>query len=121
MIYAVLTEYCTAESCPVMTAGKFTFLWTEGVQAPEQVTAAEYVKRLMTWVSQRLNDPQIFPTDIKTVGRPFPSKFRSTVKKILQRLFRIHAHIFHTHYRVSTPEFPSRLKASVDPHVCLIL
>jgi len=71
------------------------------VETPEQVTAAEYVRRLMTWVSQRLNDPLIFPADVSTIGRPFPAKFRSTVRKILQRLFRIHAHIFHTHYRVS--------------------
>jgi hypothetical protein len=33
------------------------------------------------------------------VGAPFPSNFRDVVKTIFKRLFRVYAHIYHSHFQ----------------------
>ena len=53
ILYGTLTEFCTKESCPVMSAGqKFEYLWADGhsVKEPLKVPAPEYIELLMTWV-----------------------------------------------------------------------
>ncbi|PWA83434.1 Mob1/phocein [Artemisia annua] len=52
LLYGTLTEFCTPEICPTMTAGV-----------------------------------------------PFPANFRDVVKTIFKRLFRVYAHIYHTHFQ----------------------
>jgi MOB kinase activator 1 len=37
-------------------------------------------------------------TSHSTIGVKFPSTFLTTTKTILRRLFRIYAHIYHTHF-----------------------
>jgi MOB kinase activator 1 len=61
----MLVEFCTAESCPVMSAGpKYEYLWADGtnVKTPLKVSAAEYIEYLMTWVENQLNNDTIFPS-----------------------------------------------------------
>ena len=60
-----------------------------------KVSAPEYVDYLMTWVQNQLDDETIFPSKI---GVPFPAKFQSIVKNIFKRLFRVYAHIYHSHF-----------------------
>ena len=53
ILYGTLTQFCTKESCPVMSAGqKFEYLWADGhsVKEPLKVPAPEYIELLMTWV-----------------------------------------------------------------------
>ena len=53
VLYGILTEFCTAESCATMSAGpKYEYLWADGhnVKTPLKVSAAEYIDFLMTWV-----------------------------------------------------------------------
>ena len=45
LLYGMLVEFCTKESCPVMSAGpKYEYLWADGsnVKTPMKVSAGEY-------------------------------------------------------------------------------
>ena len=67
VLYGILTEFCTAEVCPTMSAGpKYEYLWADGtnVKTPLKVSASEYIEYLMTWVENQLNNETIFPSQI---------------------------------------------------------
>lgn len=98
MLYGTITEFCTPDECPVMSAGPtHEYHWADGVtiKKPIKCSAPEYVDYLMTWVQAQLDDESIFPSKI---GVPFPRNFISVAKNILKRLFRVYAHIYHSHY-----------------------
>jgi MOB kinase activator 1 len=81
-----------------MSAGpKYEYLWADGqsVKTPLKVSASEYIDYLMTWVENQLNNEHLFPTSI---GVLFPKNFLATIKVIFKRLFRVYAHIYHTHF-----------------------
>jgi hypothetical protein len=44
----------------------------------------------------QLDDPEIFPHQY---GVPFPANFMAVVKVIFKRLFRVYAHIYHSHFK----------------------
>ncbi len=99
VLYGILTEFCTPESCPIMSAGpKYEYLWADGhsVKTPLKVSASEYIDFLMAWVENQLNNENLFPCQI---GVPFPKNFLNVVKVIFKRLFRVYAHIYHTHFQ----------------------
>jgi hypothetical protein len=50
----------------------------------------------MSWVESQLNDETVFPLQL---GTAFPKTFQSTVKVIFKRLFRVYAHIYHSHFQ----------------------
>jgi len=50
----------------------------------------------MSWVETQLNDENIFPLQL---GTPFPKTFQQIVKTIFKRLFRVYAHIYHSHFQ----------------------
>jgi MOB kinase activator 1 len=82
-----------------MAAGpEYTYLWADGVKVkkPIKVSAPEYVDLLMTWVETQLNDETIFPLQL---GTAFPKAFANIVKTIFKRLFRVYAHIYHSHFQ----------------------
>ena len=98
LLYGTVTDFCTSTSCPVMNAGPgYEYLWMDGVKykKPVKVSAPEYVDLLMGWVEAQLNDEQIFPLQL---GTPFPKDFIARVKKIFQRLFRVYAHVYLSHF-----------------------
>jgi len=98
MLYGTLTEFCTVTQCPVMCAGpKYEYLWADGVtiKRPIKCSAPEYVDYMLSWVQNQLDDQNIFPSKI---GVPFPRNFVSICKTILKRLFRVYAHIYHSHF-----------------------
>jgi MOB kinase activator 1 len=96
LLYKTITEFCTAENCPLMTAGPgFKYLWAEGDGAkPVEVSAPEYIHLLLQWVDRQLEDDAIFPARI---GAPFPDDFQIIVRNIMRRLFRIYAHCYYHH------------------------
>ncbi|XP_002443916.2 MOB kinase activator-like 1A [Sorghum bicolor] len=99
LLYGTLTEFCTPESCPTMTAGpKYEYRWADGVQIkkPIEVSAPKYVEYLMDWIEGQLDDESIFP---QKLGTPFPQNFKEVVKTIFKRLFRVYAHIYHSHFQ----------------------
>jgi MOB kinase activator 1 len=68
----MLVEFCTIESCPVMSAGpKYEYLWADGtnVKQPLKVSAAEYIEYLMTWVENQLNNETIFPSVVGIINK----------------------------------------------------
>merc|ERR1711879_608903 len=72
MLYGTITEFCTPQECPVMSAGpKYEYMWADGVNVKKAIkcSAPEYVDFLMTWVQEQLDDEEIFPSK---VGVPFP-------------------------------------------------
>lgn len=44
----------------------------------------------------QLDDPSIFP---QTYGVAFPGHFLEDVKTLFKRLFRVYAHIYHSHFK----------------------
>ncbi|XP_057506791.1 MOB kinase activator-like 1A [Actinidia eriantha] len=98
ILYGTLTEFCTASNCPTMTAGpKYEYRWADGVtiKKPIEVSAPKYVEYLMDWIEVQLDDESIFP---QRLGAPFPPNFLDVVKTIFKRLFRVYAHIYHSHF-----------------------
>ncbi|XP_050176709.1 MOB kinase activator 1B isoform X1 [Myiozetetes cayanensis] len=98
MLYGTITDFCTEESCPVMSAGpKYEYHWADGtnIKKPIKCSAPKYIDYLMTWVQDQLDDETLFPSKI---GVPFPKNFMSVAKTILKRLFRVYAHIYHQHF-----------------------
>ena len=128
MLYGTITDFCTEDNCPIMSAGpKYEYHWADGrsVKKPIKCSAPKYIDFLMTWVQDQLDDESLFPSKI---GVPFPKDFmligkycyRSfmlaflkiqrtsnciyfylyfTAKTILKRLFRVYAHIYHQHFK----------------------
>merc|ERR1712098_445572 len=100
MLYGTITEFCTEQSCPVMSAGpKYEYHWADGnqVKKPIKCSAPKYIDFLMTWVQDQLDDESLFPSKI---GVPFPNNFLTNAKTILKRLFRVYAHVYHQHFKV---------------------
>lgn len=82
-----------------MSAGpKFEYLWADGqnVRTPLKVPAPEYIDLLMTWVEAQFNNESIFPCQI---GVAFPKTFNQIIKTIFKRVFRVYAHIYHSHFQ----------------------
>ncbi|KAK7895874.1 hypothetical protein WMY93_021199 [Mugilogobius chulae] len=71
MLYGTVTDFCTEESCPVMSAGpKYEYHWADGtnIKKPIKCSAPKYIDYLMTWVQDQLDDETLFPSKI---GVPF--------------------------------------------------
>jgi len=99
LLYGTITEFCSPSTCAVMSAGpQYEYLWADGVKVkkPIKVSAPEYVDLLMSWVETQLNDEHIFPLQL---GTPFPKNFQAIVRVIFKRLFRVYAHIYHSHFQ----------------------
>jgi len=97
MIYGTCAEFCTAQSCPNMTAGRNEYLWKDGNQYKKatKVPAPVYIDLLLNWVNEQISNPKLFPVDENAT---FPSDFKKQVKDIYKRLFRLYAHIYYSHF-----------------------
>ena len=110
LLFGCLTEFCNKETCPTMSAGpKYEYLWADGtsVKKAMKVSAAEYIDFLMTWVDNQIHNETLFPSQ---PGIKFPSNFLKTIKIIFKRLFRVYAHIYHSH-------FNQILMLEAEPHL----
>jgi MOB kinase activator 1 len=99
LLYGTINDLCSDRACPVMSAGpKFTYLWADGttIKQPVRVPANEYVRLLMDWVDEKISDERVFPYE---EGALYPADFASTVRTIFKRLFRVYAHMYHSHFR----------------------
>ncbi|RLN88058.1 hypothetical protein BBJ28_00013231 [Nothophytophthora sp. Chile5] len=100
LLFGTISEFCTHESCPQMSAGPcYTYLWADGVQqlTPVSLPAAEYVARLLEWVADQLDDPQLFPEAQSSASYDSNPSFMAAARNILKRLFRVYAHMYHSH------------------------
>jgi len=101
LLYGTVQEFCTEENCPVMSAGpKWEYLWADGAKykKPVRVSAPRYVELLLAWVEEQLECQEIFPQDQLN----FPPNFHTIVRNIFKRLFRVYAHIYHSHIKKIT-------------------
>ena len=99
MLYGTLTEYCVDAACPAMCAGpKYEYRWADGaaIKKPIRCSAPRYVEYLFEWVEKQVDDPALFPQG--ATGGAFPPGFQDAVKKIFTRLFRVYAHVYHSHF-----------------------
>ena len=82
LLYGTVAEECTAEKCPIMSAGtkyiklfsepnslfyliiSFTYLWADGgrFKKPTEMPAQDYIDHLMSWIESIFNDESIFPS-----------------------------------------------------------
>lgn len=89
---------CTDLTCPSMTAGKdFEFLWSDPrtKDKPEKVSANQYALKLFAWIQSLLDSPAVFPP---RKDQPWPKNFEEIVSKIFQRMFRVYAHLYISHF-----------------------
>lgn len=113
LLYGTIGELCTADSCPVMSAGsKYTYLWADGVTivTPIKCPAPQYVDYLMQWVDDQISNEDLFPME---VGQSFPSDFEDQMRVIFKRLFRVYAHMYRSHFK----QF-ERLGVEQHLHMC---
>ncbi|XP_071955972.1 MOB kinase activator 3B-like [Antedon mediterranea] len=102
LIYGTICDYCTDESCPIMSGGpKYEYMWCDGnkYKKPTKLPANKYIANLMDWIEMIINDENVFPVDPDV---PFPDKFLPTCKKILSRLFRVFVHVYIHHFDTLT-------------------
>ncbi|OHT13955.1 MOB kinase activator-like 1 [Tritrichomonas foetus] len=95
MLFSTISEFCTSENCPRMTAGSgFKYLWSDGVPTPVEMAAPAYISKLLDLIEHQLDDEAIFPS---TPEKPFPSNFMTIIRNIMKRLFRVYAHFYYHH------------------------
>lgn len=108
VLYGSIADHiCTNESCPEMSAGPcYTYLWADGetVVTPEQVSAPQYVGYLINWITKQMQNPLVFPEaelqeerHLTMPGGGDNSQFIRCAKIMLKRMFRVYAHIYHSH------------------------
>ncbi|KAI0225434.1 MOB kinase activator 1B [Massospora cicadina] len=98
LLYGTVSEFCTSQTCPVMSAGpKYTYQWADDTTRGKALalSAPDYVGRLMPWVQAQLDNERLFPT--KT-GIPFGTHFLPAAMVMFRRLFRVYAHLYHHHF-----------------------
>ncbi|ODV95238.1 hypothetical protein PACTADRAFT_43065 [Pachysolen tannophilus NRRL Y-2460] len=94
--YGVLAEYVTVEKYPTMKADANTeYLWYGNNNRQVSLPASQYIDLALTWISNKLNDQNIFPTKN---GIIFPPNFIKDIKNICRQMFRIFAHIYFNHF-----------------------
>ncbi|EGC37754.1 hypothetical protein DICPUDRAFT_53753 [Dictyostelium purpureum] len=94
MCYSFIQSFCTDDSCPTMSSLKATYLWTDGKGKPQELSAPKYIDNVVNWISEQIDNPEIFPVD----DSPFPKNYKASVIKIISRILRVYAHIYHGHW-----------------------
>ena len=76
------------------------------ITTPIKVPAPDYIGYLLEWVDGQISNPQLMPTN----NEKFPPDFQATAKTIFKRLFRVYAHIYHSH-------FPQYVTLQLEAHL----
>lgn len=94
--YGVIAEYVTPDAYPTMNAGLHTdYLWLDANNRQISLPAGQYIDLALTWINNKVNDQQLFPTKSAI---PFPPNFSRDIQRIMVQMFRIFAHIYHHHF-----------------------
>ncbi|RKO83665.1 Mob1/phocein, partial [Blyttiomyces helicus] len=96
LFHGAVAESCTPRDCPVMNAGSSVdYTWTDSQRRSVKIPAPQYVDYVMTWIQNTLEDENVFPTK---GGAEFPRDFQNAIRLIFKQLFRVFAHIYHSHF-----------------------
>ncbi len=121
MLYGTITEFCTDQTCAVMSAGqKYEYHWADGqsIKKPIKCSAPRYIDYLMNWIQSQIDNEAVFPS---AIGVPFPKGFQNIAKTILKRLFRVYAHVYYEHLgQVVQLKEEAHLNTSFKHFVCFI-
>lgn len=97
LLFAVLSDVCTPESCPIMSVGPtIEYLWAEDdAEQAYSVPACFYMEQLLTWLKTTIENKDVFPVD---PGKTFPRNFMDICSKIFRRLLRFFQHAYFSHF-----------------------
>eukprot|EP00727_Mastigamoeba_balamuthi_P004889 m51a1_g14399 hypothetical protein (763) ;mRNA; r:355713-358545 len=88
--YSLTSEFCTQKTCPIMSAGPdVEYRWTEGGGRSERVSAPEYAQLVLGWAYAQLSGDEY----ARGASRLLVTRSR----RILSRLARVFAHVWHSH------------------------
>jgi len=92
--YGVISELCTADSCPTMRGpGGTTFLWVDERSKKIKCSAPQYIDYAMAHCQQLVTNQTVFPTKYE---QQFSSEFNQTIVKMLRLLWHVIGQIFIT-------------------------
>ncbi|XP_075921506.1 MOB kinase activator 2-like isoform X1 [Petromyzon marinus] len=94
--YSAISEFCTAETCPLMTACNVQYFWQDERGKKVKCTGPQYVDYVMSCIQTTITDESVFPTKY---GRDFPNSFEAVVRKFFRLLYHVIAHIYWCHFR----------------------
>jgi len=95
LVYSLVEAKCNSQTCPTMIARGVTYFWAdEKTKKPTSFCAHDYINHLNDWISEKFTDETLFP--MEEVSK-FPKNFIKEVKNMLKRIFRVYAHIYHSH------------------------
>eukprot|EP01083_Nonionella_stella_P083940 232186_1 len=97
LIWECVFEFCNEKSCPKMSAGnKAEYYWSASKnKKPESLCAHSYIENLFDWIDGQISNSDIFPTED---DQKFPRDFKKQCGTILRRIFRLYAHVYHSHF-----------------------
>ncbi|GAB1310875.1 Maintenance of ploidy protein mob2 [Madurella fahalii] len=113
---------CNPTTCPKMSAGSnHSYTWLNNRFEPIELPAIEYIALMQRWISGKIDDTKIFPTEpsgvsfspnanIASTGllsgpdewigkrSGFPKEFSSICQTIFLQMFRVYAHLYWAHF-----------------------
>ncbi|CEJ90515.1 Putative Mob1/phocein family protein [[Torrubiella] hemipterigena] len=118
---------CNSASCPRTSAGaNHSFTWLNKQREPVELPAYEYMTLMQRWISGKIDDDRMFPTDPQGVsyaqtastpssaslsqlsnpGDPewfgkrsgFPENFIEVCQMIFRQMFRVYSHLYWSHF-----------------------
>ena len=99
LIFDAISTYCTTIECPDMKIGNIKeFFWIEN-KKKIKLCANDYIIAVLEWIDTTMNDTSKIPDEFDK-NKYDGKKFKTTIKKINQRLLRIYLHIIYKHLNV---------------------
>ncbi|KAM7207659.1 putative maintenance of ploidy protein mob2 [Naviculisporaceae sp. PSN 640] len=117
------TSICNPRKCPKMSAGaNHSFTWLNSRLQPVEIPAYEYFSLVQRYISGKIDDATIFPTDpagVSYADNPafctpvpaeasgqdwigkrsgFPPNFFEICQTIFRQMFRVYAHLYWSHF-----------------------
>jgi hypothetical protein len=114
---------CNRSTCPKMSAGKnHSYTWLNNRHEPIELPAYEYITLMQRWISGKIDDGAIFPTEANGVSYAqdlsaapgetsnggadewtgkrsgFPRDFMGICRTIFLQMFRVYAHLYWDHF-----------------------
>ncbi|KAJ9059704.1 Maintenance of ploidy protein mob2 [Entomophthora muscae] len=94
--YGSLSDFCQPQTCPVLSADAgIEYPWVDSQKKSHRIPASQHIDLIMTFLEQTIYNESIFPTKD---GVPFPPDFKSVIQNMARQIFRVYAHLFHSHY-----------------------